>query len=348
MPLTAAHAMFVPASLLSSGHLGADSLAEVIWGNISGASSQWNRTARTCANTYCHGNFTGGKTTNAPVWTGANQAACGSCHDAGSNPSSLQWKHGIHATWGLQCNDCHSSVVNGSLQIIDKVRHVNGTIDTLTRDASLCNRCHGTGPDRCTVCHGGNDNQTGAPPQGLRGETATSAVAVGAHTGHVEVSDIANAFDCNLCHTKPATVIAPGHLAVDSLAEITWHGISGTSGVWNRTSKTCVSTYCHGNFPGGKTANAPIWTGTGQATCGSCHDVGTSPSALGGEHDKHVREEGFPCQRCHASTVSTTLTITGKALHINGANNVNFFPNTGSYSNGTCSDPAGCHGNEHW
>jgi len=338
-----------PTTIASPGHFALDSLAEVIWDGIAGASSQWNRNTKTCSSTYCHGNFVGGYIPNAPVWTANTQAHCGSCHDIGVEPASLLWKHEVHVTtYGLQCADCHANVIDQQLNLIGKNLHVNGVVDTLTRDPAVCNLCHGTGPDRCILCHGGIDNQTGAPPKGLRGETSTTTIAVGAHTAHVQTGPLANALDCTLCHNKPVNVIDAGHLGPDSIAEVVWHGISGASGVWNRSGKTCSSTYCHGNFTGGKTTNTPIWTASNQASCGSCHDVGTNPSLLRGEHKKHVQEENIICQRCHASTVDTIPAIIGKALHINSVNNVNFYPNTGSYSNGTCSNPAGCHGTEHW
>ena len=124
-----------------------DSLAEVIWGGIAGSSSQWNRTTKACSSTYCHGNFAGGSTSNAPVWTSPNQATCGSCHDVGTNPASLQWKHELHVTsFGLKCADCHANVVDTLLQVNNKALHVNGVVDTLTRDPVLCNCA--TVPDR--------------------------------------------------------------------------------------------------------------------------------------------------------------------------------------------------------
>jgi predicted CxxxxCH...CXXCH cytochrome family protein len=338
-----------PVTFTDPGHLGADSIAEIVWGGIAGSGSIWNRTAKTCSSTYCHGKFSGGDGTNTPIWTASGQAHCGSCHDIGIDPASLLWKHNVHINWfGLACADCHAGVIDLQLNFVNKNLHVNGVVDTLRRDPVVCDKCHKTGPDQCVRCHGGTDNQTGAPPTGLRGETVTTTTAVGAHSGHVQIGTIANAFDCTFCHNKPATIIASGHLDADSIAEVVWHGISGTAGVWNRTAKTCSNTYCHGRFTGGSTTNTPMWTASNQAACGTCHDVGTSPSLLGGRHRDHVQEEGIACQRCHASTVDTNKLITGKSLHVNGVNNVNFSPATGSYSNGTCSNPAGCHGTEDW
>ncbi len=339
----------VPSTYNASGHLGADSIAEMIWGTLAGSQSSWNRTARTCASTYCHGEFTGGNNANAPVWTGTNQAACGSCHDAGSNPASLGWKHDVHVTWaGLTCADCHSSVVDTLLAIKNLNLHVNGVVDTLTRNQALCNRCHGPGKTACTMCHGGADNLTGAPPSGLRGELLPSDRAIGAHSKHLSGGTIAHAFACTECHVVPATYVSAGHLGTDSIAEMTWGPLAKPASIWNRTANTCASTYCHGNFSGGTTANTPVWTGTNQAACGSCHDVGANPTLLGGRHRKHVVSEGLGCFNCHATTVDAAKNIIGPAVHVDGQFTVKFAAGTGTYSGGTCTEPGGCHGNENW
>lgn len=308
-----------------SGHYALDSIAEISWHNISNKTGGaiWNRTTRTCGSTYCHGNFTGGKPANAPIWTGgAGQTTCGSCHDTGTNPSSLLWKHDLHVTsFGLTCADCHSNVVDLSLNIIGKKLHVNGVVDTLTRDTATCNRCHGTGPDACVRCHGGTNNQTGAPPKSLRGDTTAITLGVGAHSRHMQGGSQADAGLCSDCHLTYTQVSDSGHFALDSIAEITWHNISNKNGGanWNRTARTCGSTYCHGNFSGGKTANAPNWTGSNQAACGSCHDVGSSPSSLLWKHELHVTSFALECSDCHASVVDTQLLVTNLNLHVNGA-----------------------------
>lgn len=336
-----------PTSFTAPGHLGSDSIAELTFSALAGGSSSWNRTTNTCTNTYCHGNFTGGKPSNAPVWTGSNQAACGSCHDVGADAASLGWKHDYHVNGvGLYCNECHASVVGAGPIIVGPTLHVNGVIDTMTRDTLVCNVCHKPGGMTCTACHGGIDNQTGAPPHGLRGETATTQRAVGAHSVHLSGNTMSNGFACTECHLVPTAVASPGHFDPDSIAEMTWGPLTGSATLWNRTTSRCTNSYCHGNFSGGKTANAPLWTGSGQAACGSCHDVGTNPSQLGGRHDRHVGEESIPCYRCHNATVNSSNAIIGKAVHINRQNTVQFSAG-GTYSNGTCSS-IGCHDAESW
>ena len=263
-----------PATVASPGHFGIDSTAEITWGGISNRNggAQWNIPALTCTMTYCHGNFPGGNAGNAPLWTGTTgQAACGTCHDNGSHPASLDVPrpdsvkiHSYHVGgFGLKCADCHAAVVDAQGNVIADSLHVNGIVDTLITDRTKCNTCHQARTDVCTLCHGGIDNQTGAPPKGLRGETATTQLAVGAHTKHVSGGSISAGFDCTPCHIKPAMVASPGHYGVDSVAEITWGGFANPNGLasWDSNTKTCLNTYCHGNFAGGYGPNDPVWTG---------------------------------------------------------------------------------------
>ena len=160
-----------------------------------------------------------------------------------------------------------------------------------------CYDCHAELTELCVSCHGGIDNSTGAPPLGLRGETADTTLAVGAHTVHIEGDIVSNGIACNNCHINPVTILDVTHLDIiesgavpDSIAEIVWHGFAdgGQRRVWDRTSRTCSNTYCHGKFEGGRENNAPVWTATGQAECGSCHDNGTNPEELGWKHEFHI------------------------------------------------------------
>jgi len=330
VPCTTCH--LVPLDVSDSTHLDLgsatlDSIAEITWGGLENTGeAAWDRTSRTCSKTYCHGNFDGGDTLNGPNWTGANQAVCGTCHDVGNNPASLLWKHEVHVgILGLTCYECHSGTVDSDLEIIGPSLHINGQIDTLIADQAVCDACHGPAGNPCVICHGGTDNESGAPPVGLRGETETTSPAVGAHTSHLADSPLAAGIACNTCHLVPADVIDTAHLDLnqpvrDSIAEITWGGL-GNNGktIWNRDSLICSGSYCHGNFLGGNDA-APHWTGSDQAFCGSCHDVAGDSTTINllSIHKFHVGTAAIKCISCHATVVDADLNIISNTLHVNG------------------------------
>ncbi len=344
----------VPAYSWDSAHLDfnitngkgtTDSIAEVRFHDLALAEgATYNHSSATCQLVYCHGKFIGGDSANAPVWNGRNQAACGSCHNVGSNPVKLDTLHQYHVSlFDLTCADCHANVVDTSLDIVNIDLHVNGAVDQQVSDTTKCEGCHAQGTAGCTRCHGGDDNQTGAPPRGLRGETSTTTRAVGAHTAHLDGGDHSAAQRCGDCHLTYTSVADPGHFALDSVAEIVWGGFAdrNSGAIWNRASNTCASTYCHGNFAGGKNSNAPIWNAANQADCGSCHDVGSNPSELQGLHGLHISSFGLTCNDCHAGVVDVGNNITNRSLHVNGV------VDTATANPTTCSDchapaPASC------
>jgi predicted CxxxxCH...CXXCH cytochrome family protein len=144
-------------------------------------------------------------------------------------------------------------------------------------------------------------------------------------------------------------MLSIGHLGTDEIAEITWSTLAGSSASWNRTNARCSTTYCHGNFAGGYSANNPLWTGTNQAGCGSCHDVGSNLEDLSGEHKKHVEDEGLDCEECHETVVNASMAIIDPALHVNGVKNVSLLRG-GRFQGGGCTglNGATCHGAENW
>lgn len=99
-----------------------------------------------CGNTYCHGHFKNGNTTNAPVWnsTATTQAACGTCHGDVNAPGTLaaralpktSARGGTHPS-DFDCASCHSQVVSGTgdnVRIIDKALHVNGKLNVFGQE----------------------------------------------------------------------------------------------------------------------------------------------------------------------------------------------------------------------
>jgi predicted CxxxxCH...CXXCH cytochrome family protein len=178
----------------------------------------------------------------------------------------------------------------------------------------------------CTECHGGTDNDTGAPPTDVSGRTDPSLPSVGAHTAHVQLGQgsLAKPFDCVVCHVKPTEVNSPGHIA--GKVQITFGSLSTANGTldpsYNFSTYSCSSVYCHGGFPGGNPSNAPIWNaGSSQAVCGSCHGNPThTASALPDGHPQLVSSAtNATCSICHPDTVNPDGTINvASGAHVNG------------------------------
>ncbi|MDZ7336827.1 MAG: hypothetical protein ONB32_16880, partial [candidate division KSB1 bacterium] len=88
---------------------------------------------------------------------------------------------------------------------------------------SSCNICHTDTPEGCTTCHGGVDNNTGAPPKDLQGNKSTTAKGVGAHTIHLTGGALSNGFACTECHKKVEHFNDSHHISAELLpAEIVW------------------------------------------------------------------------------------------------------------------------------
>lgn len=198
-----------------------------------------------------------------------------------------------------------------------------------------CTSCHGDATR--TAIAGADPNVKSAPPIGTKGETATSARAVGAHQAHVNRANVrANPIACNECHVVPAAN-NHGNAKVD-IAFGTLAKTGNVSPAWNGAS--CSASYCHGNFRGGNNAAAPTWTGAAM-TCTSCH--GAPPAS--GDHGRGDHQ--FACSNCHGT--GYTANAVNKALHLNGQKNAG-----GPGSNITTWNPATrsctptCHGNETW
>lgn len=135
----------VPSSLNAAGHLGTDARAELAFTGLALADSAapaYNSGSLSCANSYCHGNwsmhsaqarpeFLGFYAASAmegnavaPGWTDAATGECGSCHDLPPRGHFGHMQLQISA-----CASCHGIVVDGSGNIIDKTKHVNGKVN---------------------------------------------------------------------------------------------------------------------------------------------------------------------------------------------------------------------------
>ncbi len=134
----------VPAKISDPGHLDASAGAEIRFNPTSVFyRSNANYGNGSCANTYCHGNFTNGNLNVTMTWTDTSSAAaqCGTCHgdvtktdpEDIARPKSIA-QGGTHPdriingnVW--KCYQCHNSVVDANLVIKNISRHINGRID---------------------------------------------------------------------------------------------------------------------------------------------------------------------------------------------------------------------------
>lgn len=254
---------------------------------------------------------------NLPVETAIPPA-----HGVGFADPTSQNFHGIYIAnnnWNIQqCQTCHAANFSGGTTGVS------------------CNSCHtfSGGPASCNTCHGVfNDSIMIAPPRALNGDTATSYIAVGAHTSHL-YSNRLSVVPCASCHNVPQSVFSSGHINSSSL--ITLQGLATTNIAYNAKfspNGSCANTYCHGNFSFTKASALPEnyfaftdsvmvgnnitvqWTqvGESEAVCGSCHDL--PPKG-------HIGyQENWPissCVSCHAEVVDANGNIIDKTKHING------------------------------
>jgi len=117
----------VPAEVGSSGHLGTDLPAEIVFGALArarGAEPTWSgdQPGPACSNVYCHGATLEGGTDRDPVWTlvDQSQVACDSCH--GAPPPS---PHPQDAA----CEKCHpSTAIDGQTVDISTQTHIDGRV----------------------------------------------------------------------------------------------------------------------------------------------------------------------------------------------------------------------------
>jgi hypothetical protein len=188
----------------------------------------------------------------------------------------------------------------------------------------VCSSCH-TGTlafTNCTLCHGGTDNASGAPPHDVAGNTANTFRGVGAHTSHVAATHgLAVAFDCNVCHgAKPTDAFTSGH--IDGTVSVPFAGV-GSPGSWNGTATTCT-TYCHGStLPAGTGINrTPNWTTVNgsQITCGtSCHGTPPASGPTVNGSPAHLFHIAFlDCSDCHATANQAGNGIADPTKHVNG------------------------------
>jgi predicted CxxxxCH...CXXCH cytochrome family protein len=194
-----------------------------------------------------------------------------------------------------ECSRCHGEVIDDQRRFIAPERHVDGVVDVI---ALTCTTCHGSG-------------ELGAPPPDLDGDTAVSALGVGAHQVHLSGGNNSRPVACNECHVVPAEVADPEHIDGMLPAEVTFEGVATADGrmpVWDRAAESCTESWCHGPTSADGSLS-PAWTSEdGALGCTGCHGF---PPAL-----PHPRTDR--CNVCHGAVVDADQTIVQPDLHVDG------------------------------
>jgi predicted CxxxxCH...CXXCH cytochrome family protein len=233
-------------------------------------------------------------------------------------------RHGLAANLQTDgdCRGCHGDQLDGG----------NAGVS--------CDTCHDPGwRDNCTFCHGGTDNQTGAPPQDI--DNNTVGISFPAHSEHVYGDDHVQ-YGCSECHEPRGDVLDPGHIFQDLTAgygEVSYG--NGLSLYATYLFGSCSNVYCHGT---GQGDDGSVTVGD-TMYCYSCHadiTVAAQWQYMSGEHETHL-QEGVTCSECHGQTTDAAQNIVGPTYHVNGI--VEMVPVGVQYDGTTCQ--GACHGHNH-
>lgn len=284
--------------------------------NRTGAAT-WDRSAKTCANVYCHGGVFDDARAALPLPTWAMRATplgCTGCH--GTPPTD----HATQTAADGPCYFCHDRVVGPTG--LPNALHIDGQVEIGQSGLTACNSCHGS-------------DVNAAPPRDLSGNFATTAIGVGAHQSHVQgLHSVANPIGCAVCHLDVTAFDTPGHIDATAGAQVFPNGGAGTLAAadsaavsWDPVTAECTA-YCHGS--GAKLSpdvapglnHTPVWTlvNQGQASCGSCHGI---PPQNGRHSPDFTLQQ---CYQCHPRSIDQfgNFVFTGSGAsrtttHANGA-----------------------------
>lgn len=207
-----------------------------------------------------------------------------------------------------------------------------------------CDTCHEEGwRTDCTFCHGGIDDSTGAPPEGIRDETSDASLDFPAHGPHVQDTDLHDAFGCEQCHENHTSIFDAGHIfggdTTPGVADTDFSASLSDAGSWSGSG--CSNLYCHGD---GRRDNGTV-DADDDVSCGDCHETTLSENTdLSEPHGDHF-EEGATCVDCHAADVDAAREITDPSLHVNGEVDIEISASGITRSGDTCT--GACHGEDH-
>lgn len=236
--------------------------------------TDYNSSARTCSNVYCHsnGNPRGGTLAFAvtPSWElGKNKIInqaneCSSCHASGTSLTTNA--HNKHIVSGIACAVCHAATVTNAGGIADRTKHANGVKDIvfITQPSNYqvaFDASYDSAAATCTnTCH----------TNGLGGSPATTPKWTDSATGQ-----------CGSCHAAvPSTSLHTMHFTdtvgpklgtAPSVCANCHDYADGASTHANGVVNLKAGNSCAPCHPG----SAPIWMLGATVTCESCH-VGTA------------------------------------------------------------------------
>jgi predicted CxxxxCH...CXXCH cytochrome family protein len=236
-------------------------------------------------------------------------------------------------TSGEDCRGCHGYDLTGGA------------------NAPSCDGCHLAGEDpaawrtRCTFCHGGEADDTGAPPRDIDGD---QPISFPAHSAHVRAG-VTSGLDCMQCHVKAVDVLSPGHIFDDDtpgVAEVDMG--AGLSPQGRFDGAGCGDLYCHGS---GRADDGAIAVDAAPQTCTSCHagigSDGAAVARMSGPHALHMGIDGASCASCHPGVSADGRSLTDPSRHIDGRRDV-AIGEPGVTFNATRKTCTGsCHGFDH-
>ena len=244
---------------------------------------------------------------------------------------------GGHATSQKICEVCHT---------LTSYHKYNQPADPGHNNNTDCTSCHPhslgfVGGGVCDSCHGappGQANDTNAPAAQSHAKHY-DRTAGGLPTSYTAASNRSTAgayvFDCGICHsTVSGDHTANSDGTVDVKLNSSFTGGTFTAGstiannapppgsvTFRNTDGTCSNMYCHGNFTGGTTANAPVWGTAASGSCGTCHGASAAapPAGGGSSHTRHAGNTGIAltCDNCHTTVADSNYAITDMSLHVN-------------------------------
>lgn len=195
----------------------------------------------------------------------------------------------------------------------------------------------------CDACHGNPPTTPDYTPNtGLVYEPyptgATNPLSAGGHAKHTTLYNN----DCNVCHT--GTTMSQlsytiqmgfnfyganrggrfsGYTSSKDYRFVSSNaGTTVSKGVGTAYTNTCSNLYCHGggDSVNGKAAlkaataganQSPSWVGgASQASCGTCHAVGTDYNTAG-SHNAHANTLALTCSKCHGG-ITNNAHVDGK------------------------------------